>query len=1002
MDDPQDIPEPSADIKSSVVQSYRHAEKRTNIPPAGLSAQGRIEQRPKVLFSHDPHLPPELRFDETGRADDLLPLLEKARHNNLADDEFEILANALKSHQPWLEWAGKREQYGFVVDPVAIHIHERVAAEAILATAKRQDIQRSLFADPEFAYHEAVKFYAHSMDWTNRLILGDSLTVMGSLALRENLAGKVQMIYVDPPYGIRFASNFQPFVRNRDVRDREQDLTREMETVKAYRDTWTLGVHSYLSYLRDRLTIARHLLDDSGSIFVQIGDDNVHLVHGVLDEVFGAENSIRQIVFRTTASRGGDYLDSISNYLLWFAKDRTKLKYNQLMLPRSLETESNYDWIERDGEIQELDEVRRWTPQSVLKGRKYALSDLTSQGYTSSGDYPLEVSGKTFRPSSSRHWTTTKQGMSRLQGASRLQVKGSNVFYRRFLDDYPVTPITSTWDDTATGGYLKGESKLYVVQSNTLVVQRCILMTTDPGDLVMDPTCGSGTTAYVAEQWGRRWITIDTSRVAIALARQRVLTSKFDYYAKQIPDQPLQPGVNNFILGKVRHITLKSIAQNIALDSVFERWDQILAQRLQDLNNVLAKVSQEIRQVLQSKFTEREISAGDLGVTEEERRRLLLPIDAWQESEVPLQADPAWPKSLAEALRRFRDAFKAKMDEVNSTISASAPTEDSVDQPMIVRGIVRVSGPFTVEGLQPAEERLDIDSPIGDEPEELQTFSGPSPTDSKSQESLDASVEASNADAFLVNMIRLIAKDGVRFLNNQQVSFTRLYQYPNSVLHGAGEWQIGTAERRVAVAIGPQYGPITAKQVEDCLRAAHRGGFDDLIFAGFSFDAAAQAAIQQDSHPHVSSHLALISPDVIMGDLLKETQTSQLFTVIGLPRVEATVEKSGEWTVEMQGVDIYDPTMNSLLATKAEKVAAWFLDSNYDGSTFCITQAFFPDRQAWDKLAKALKTFVDPEKFEAFSGTRSLPFRAGNNRCAAVKVIDPRGNEVLRLISLDA
>jgi adenine-specific DNA-methyltransferase len=368
---------------------------------------------------------------------------------------------------------------------------------------------------------------------------------------------------------------------------------------------------------------------------------------------------------------------------------------------------------------------------------------------------------------------------------------------------------------------------------------------------------------------------------------------------------------------------------------------------------------------------------------------------------VPFDPDPDWPDALKAALEDYRRAWRAKMDEVNATIAASAPYEVLVDQPEVVRNVLRVSGPFTVEGVQPAEETLDLESPIGGATEDdLVTF----------EDAEGGATDAANAAAYLESMVALLRQDGVRFPDNKTVAFTRLDPLLNSILHAGGEWEIATPlnppdvggrQRRVAVSFGPQYGPITAKQVEDCLWAASRGGYDDLVFAGFTIDGAAQAVIQDDPNPRVRCHLAHIRPDVQMGDLLKDTPGSQLFTVFGLPRVALETTDNGEIIVEMQGVDIYDPVNNTLQATKASKVAAWFLDGDYNGRTFCITQAFFPDSSAWRKLARALKSFVDPQRFAAFSGTRSLPFTPGKHRRIAVKVIDPRGNEVMRVLRLD-
>lgn len=508
-------------------------------------------------------------------------------------------------------------------------------------------------------------------------------------------------------------------------------------------------------------------------------------------------------------------------------------------------------------------------------------------------------------------------------------------------------------------------------------------MTTDPGDLVLDPTCGSGTTAYVSEQWGRRWITIDTSRVAIALARQRLLTAKFDFY--ELEDADRGPA-GNFKYKTVPHITLKSIAQNQSLDPIFQRWEPILAEKLVRLNQALAQVSAETRMKLKHKLVMKEKSKGKSSITDADRRRWDLPLTetGWKEWQVPFDTDPDWPAALQAALTDYRKAWREKMDEVNAAIAANAAQETLVDQPKVVPAVLRVSGPFTVEGVQPVEQSLDIDSPIGGEPEELETF---------------PEYEPSNAEAYLEKMIRLIRQDGVRFPDNKVQRFTRLDPMQNSLLHAEGEWGDETPQR-VGVTFGPQYGPVTAKQVEECIREAFRRGFDDLVFAGFSFDGAAQAIIQEDDTPKLRCHLAHIRPDVNMGDLLKDTPSSQLFTVFGLPRVELIAQEGDEYIVEMQGVDIYDPVNNTIQSTRADKVAAWFLDSDYDGKTFCITQAFFPDGTAWEKIARALKTQVDPERFAAFSGTKSLSFAVGKHQRIAVKVIDPRGNEVIRVLNL--
>ena len=531
------------------------------------------------------------------------------------------------------------------------------------------------------------------------------------------------------------------------------------------------------------------------------------------------------------------------------------------------------------------------------------------------------------------------------------------------------------------------QNKSYVVQTSTKVIQRCLLMTTDPGDLVLDPTCGSGTTAYVAESWGRRWITIDTSRVTIALARQRLLTASFDYYQLKNKSKGIASGFSN---ETVRHVTLGGIAQNTALDPIFAKHEPILKEKLDILNHALAEVTPNIRTKLLVKLADKQEREGKRSLTEADRRRWQLPETAWQEWEVPFDTDPDWPQTLQDALTDYRKAWRAKMNEVNDCIAAASEGEELVDQPNIDTKRIRVSGPFTVEAVQPAEESLDLESPISGEPEE--------PLDTYDAETNGQ--DAVNAEAHLDQMIRLLRSDGVQFPNNRTQKFATLDPLEGDVLHAEGSWEDNDTERLVAVVFGPQHGPVTAMQVEDCLPIASRRGYDELVFAGFSFDGAAQAIIQEDPNPRVRIHMAHINPDVAMGGLLKETPSTQLFTVFGMPRTELKETANGEYIVKMEGVDIYNPVDNTVNSAGADKVAAWFVDSDYDGRTFCITQAFFPDKKAWDKIARALKGVIDEDQFEKFSGTESLPFPAGEHKQVAVKVIDPRGNEVMSVHNL--
>lgn len=970
------------------VTGFRYDAQRKNNPSAGLAAQARARETPKLHYSFDPHLPPELRFDATGGADVLPELLDAATRRPLTETEARAVLMGLRQHQPWLEWTGKKESRGFVVDPVALHIHERVSAQAILKMAKREDVQRDLFADPQQPYREAVQFYQHDVDWANRLILGDSLQVMASLVKREDLAGKVQMIYLDPPYGIRFASNFQSQIGKRDVKDKDSDLTREPEMIKAYRDTWTLGVHSYLAYLRDRLMLCRELLTDSGSIFVQISDENLHRVRVVMDEVFGPSSCVAQITFVKTSGYGTRYLTGIADYLLVYAKDIRRLKYRQLYREKAAGGDGVGEYNKAElpsGEI--LTARAQDSDNDDASFRFFRTDNATTQGNPIFG---AAVQGRTF----AAPYKTNVGGMLRLAAADRLVPRRDSVSYKRFLKDFAAFPIHNNWADTGIAG--RPGDKVYVVQTAPKVVERCVLMATDPGDLVLDPTCGSGTTAFVAEQWGRRWITLDSSRVALAIARQRLLTSKFDQYKTKPPK--LENGrahkdgdpANGFIYKTVPHITLKSIAQNSGLDPIFARHEPILGSKLAKLNAALKKVPPDARRRLAAKLADKEKREGKKSITDADRRRWILPNTDWNDWEVPFDTDPDWPPALQSALTDYRSAWRAKMDEVDAAIAANAEPEELVDQPEVVPGVVRVSGPFTVEAVMPAEESID-DSPIESVDGDLETF-GPSST----------AADAANGEAYLDRMRRLLLADGVRFPDNKTAKIARLDPLDEGYLHAEGEWNAGNGKRRtIAVSFGPQHGPVTAVQVEEALHAASRRGFDDVVFAGFNFDGAAQAVIQDDPNPRVRAHLAHIRPDVQMDGLLKNTASSQLFTVFGTPRTTLDHHHDGSLTVTMEGVDIYDPVANTIVPTKAEKVAAWFLDTDYDGRTFCITQAFFPDKSAWDKLARALKGYLDEERFEALSGTTSLPFEAGPHRRCAVKVIDPRGNEVMRVHRLD-
>lgn len=1078
---------PSAGDGGLPLADTRHpSAKRKNNPPAALAAEGTVRVMPKVEYAYNPHLPPVLRFDQHGGREggpDALPeLIAAAGKRPLTADEQRLLAEHLRKHEPWLEWTGKRERPSFAVDPVALHIHERISAQAILKVAARQDVNKSLFADPEHEYHEAVQFYKHDIDWSNRLILGDSLQVMSSLARREDLAGKVQMIYMDPPYGIKFASNFQPEVGKRDVKDKQEDLTREPEMVRAYRDTWHLGIHSYLSYLRDRLVVAKELLADTGSIFMQISDENLHRVRDVLDEVFGADNAVSVITIRKTTSEGRNYLGATADYLIWYARDITRTKYRTVYLRRSDESDSRYDQaLDADGQVRTVQDAESEAARVGEWPLVFRMDNITSSRPSGEGDVKEYVlHGRLCDPGSGT-FKSNVAGLNRLASAERLQLSGAGKLnYRRGKADFGVSPVANLWVDISGAVQSRSDPKVYVVQTSTSVIERCMFLTTDPGDLVLDPTCGSGTTAYVAEEWGRRWITTDTSRVAVAIARQRLLTAKFETYktkgtrpgsdGRSIPDP-----ASGFHYKTVPHITLKSIAQNVALDPIFAKHEPQLEATLKQANAALQKVTEDMRRTVTERLAIKAARGRISDLTDADYRRHLLPGSThdmvaemfakqfrvferpapttkqiraisdripkrakvgpssvppngigWEHWQVPFDTWNEWPKPLQDAVTAYRAAWRAKMDEVNACIQASAEQEELVDQPEPVKGVTRVSGPFTVESVQPPEMTLgDVtdrsdDPEFAGSPEELEAFHGESePVRGVPIVEPKTDLEVANVGTYLDQMFRFIKQDGVRFLNNKQMRWSRLEPLFESAsaaaamgFHAEGRWtEVGQSDSdedgraNVAVTFGPQYGPVTGAVVVELIRNAHRRGYDHLVVAGFNFDGAAQAEADNRANLKVTVHLAHIRPDINPGmeGLLKETPkpgSGQLFTVFGQPRVTVRESKreEGLYEVEMEGVDVYDPARDEIRSTGAGKVAAWFLDGDYDGITFCVTQAFFPDRSAWEKLQKALNGKdgpIDAERFEAFSGTTSLPFPLGKHRCVAVKVIDPRGNEVM-------
>ncbi len=848
------------------IEQYEHkGKRRANNPPVGLVTPETDKDAGRKTYTYDPHLDPQL------------------------------------------QWAGKAEHTSFEVPTVSLHVHERIDPKTVMAAVKRKNgskgpAQLGLFEDPEEQrpLREALDFYGHAHAWSNRLVAGDSLLVMNSLLEKEGLGGKVQMVYIDPPYGIRYGSNFQPFVNKRDVKDgSDEDLTQEPEMIRAFRDTWELGIHSYLTYLRDRLLLARELLHESGSCFVQISDDNLHLVRGLMDEVFGANNLAGMIVVRKTAAVSSpmartNVLGTTADYVVWYAVDIKQIKYRQLYVQKDAGDAGAgvYVWIERaDGTRRRMTADEMQNPALVPgDARIFRLDNLTSSGWSDKLSAPVRLDGVEYALSSNLHWKTTPEGIARLVAKRRAVPSGKSLAYVRYFGDFPVSPLADIWMDTGTGSFT--DPKVYVVQTNAKVIARCLLMTTDPGDLVFDPTCGSGTTAYVAEQWGRRWITCDTSRVAVTLAKQRLMTAVYDYYELAHPKEGVGSG---FVYKKVPHVTLKSIAND------------------------------------------------------------------------------------------------------------EPPGEETLyDQPRADGSKVRVTGPFTVEAV-PAPTVLPIHDP-GD----------PGPA--------DASVARSGETLRQSEWRAELLKTGIRGKNGQMLTFARVeplagtrYLHadaellPNAL--GADHVREGGPGTRAVLSFGPEHAPLEQRQVEMAWEEARglspRPGL--LVFAAFQFDPEAAKDIDELSPKKTGMTFLKVqmNPDLLTDDLKKKRASNESFWLMGQPDVElrriAKGEHAGQYEVEVRGFDYYNTKSGQIESGDTRKIALWMLDTDYDGRSLYPRQVFFPmadDSGGWARLARNLKAEIDEERIEQYRGTVSLPFDPGDHGRVAVKIVDDRGIESLKVIEV--
>jgi len=932
---------------------------------------------------------------------------------------------------PQLVWAGKAEHTSFEVPTVSLHVHERIDPRTIIEAVRKrngngQALQLGLFEEErKEPLREAIEFYRHKHGWTNRLIAGDSLLVMNSLLEKEGMAGKVQMIYIDPPYGIRYGSNFQPFVNKRDVKDgKDEDLTSEPEQIRAFRDTWELGIHSYLTYLRDRLLLARELLHESGSIFVQIGDENVHHVRELMDEVFGAGNFLALITFTTSVPLGATYMPGVTNYLLWYAKDVKLTKFRRLYVDKEIGGGTAYSSVELpDGTRRGMTTREQENPSLLPEGCRYFFNlSLLSAGTTQSCVYDFEFAGRKFSPGGGRSWKTTQDGMRRLGWANRIFIAGNTPRYVLYADDYPVSELTNNWTDTAGA-----TDKVYIVQTMAKVIQRCLLMTTDPGDLVFDPTCGSGTTAYVAEQWGRRWITCDTSRVAITLARQRLMTAVFDYYELAHPEEGVGSG---FKYKTVPHVTLKSIANNPEIDGIYARRHPAVEKALAELNAALKHPSPTGRGARGEGYPRFKVTTGGRagqfvdfaapdGQTFTTPSGQVVAANQLVEWEVPFEFPADWPEAARAPFDRFHAARRALQKEIDAAIACHAPQETLYDQPFVDRKKVRVTGPFTVEAV-PAPVVKSVDDILEPKPE---------PADASIARSGETLRQAEWRDELL--------KTGIRGQDGQYIRFSRLEPLPGCRwLHAEGE-TCPSAEgadsvredvpaynpMRVVVSFGPEHAPLEQRQVQRAWEEAQQLVPKPklLIFAAFQFDSEAAKDIDE-MKPKLTGMQFLkvqMNADLLTDDLKKKRASNESFWLIGQPDVQVerivpspqpsptgrgSKGEGVQYRVSVHGFDYYNTKTGGIESGGADRIAVWMLDTDYDGRSLYPRQVFFPmagDNEGWAKLARNLKAEIDEELIEAYRGTESLPFEAGEHKRIAVKIVDDRGIESLRVMELE-
>jgi len=878
---------------------------------------------------------------------------------------------------PQLVWRGKDEQdwSDLVVPAPPLYIQEKVQPKLLIDDLRREAEERKrqgadqfdLFADFNGLPSEAAKteFYQHDANWSNRMILGDSLQVMASLAEREGLRGKVQCIYIDPPYGIKFNSNFQWSTTSRDVRDGNVDhITREPEQVKAFRDTWRDGIHSYLTYLRDRLTVSRDLLADSGSIFVQIGDENVHRIRSLMDEVFGEENAVSAIVVQKTYGFSSDAISNVSDYLLWYAKHRQALKASPLYREKPYELgKGNASWImNSDFTYRGVSAAEQEGRAAIPEGAQpYTPDNLISQGRAAERQ-PFSYRGVNQDPyEKNSHWKANYPvGLNRILFSERLHVAENSFRFRRFHSDFAVIPHSNIWTDTGTGNFT--DEKIYVVQTGTKIVERCLLMASDPGDLVLDPTCGSGTTAYVAEQWGRRWITIDTSRVALALARARVMGARYPYYllsdspegqvkeaelrGKASSGAPTHGSVRQgFVYERVPHIMLKTIANNSEIDVIWEEYQAALEPLRKELNAALG--------------------------------------EKWEEWEIPREVGEKWSTRAKELHAAWWEQRIARQRAIDASIAAKADVEYLYDKPYDDKKTVRVAGPFTVESLSPHrvlavnhdEELIDVSGTVEGEPR--------------------------SANDFVQVILDTLKMAGVQQAHKEdRITFTSLSPWPGRYICAEGRYEESAgAERRAAILVGPEFGTVARQDLVAAAREAGDAGFDMLISCAFNYDA---HSAEFSKLGRIQVLKARMNAELHMADTLKNTGRGNLFVIFGEPDIEIQDAGEGKIRVKVKGVDVFQPSTGEVRSNEPDEIACWFIDTNYNEESFYVRHAYFLGaNDPYKALKTTLKAEINEEAWASLHSDTSRPFDKPEKGRIAVKVINHLGDEVMKVFRVE-